>query len=1019
MGCNTEALATQVFFSATATVIGGGVWGPGGAGAAADGSLSVVTGNMMPDVDDAYWNKLPPGKHPGDVGDYFIGVVKLVSNATTGALSVSSWYQPSDTRAQNANDWDMGGSSPLIFDAVDAAGGHHEYLVTTGKDGSVYLLDNDALGGWSGSQDRVYQLFNAESKCGPAHYQSQRGIHFVYVIGGGPVGLASYRIDVPSSGSATFQLAWKANGGGIALGDIPGSPVVTSLPRQDAGAAVWIVNDTMSPPRLRAFDAISGAELYGSGTGSDALGDIPHFPPITAAGSSIFVGTQSAVACYTPYPVAHGDTMHPGETLGPGQSITSAGGWFQLILQTDGNLVLYALPGRVPLWASNTNGKPVGVCIMQADGNLVLYATSGEPVWASNTNGNPGSHLVMQDDGNAVIYRANNTSPWATNTVVPAGPTAQGNTMTAGEVLHPGQSIQSPGGRFELILQDDGNLVLYELPAKVPLWASNTAGKPVAVCTMQSDGNLVLYQAGSHSVWASNTNGNPGSHLAVQDDGNAVIYRTNNSSAWETNTVVPSGPTAQGSTMTAGQVLYPGQSLKSPGGRFELIMQGDGNLVLYEQPGNLVLWASNTAGKPVAVCTMQSDGNLVLYQAGPHSVWASNTNGNPGSHLAVQDDGNAVIYRTNNSSAWETNTVVPSGPTAQGSTMTAGQVLYPGQSLKSPGGRFELIMQGDGNLVLDEQPGNLVLWASNTAGKPVAVCTMQSDGNLVLYQAGPHSVWASNTNGNPNSHLAVQDDGNAVIYRTNNSSAWATNTVVPSGPTAQGSTMTAGQVLYPGQSLKSPGGRFELIMQGDGNLVLYEQPGNVPLWATGTKGKPVAVCTMQSDGNLVLYQAGPHSVWASNTNGNPGSHLAVQDDGNAVIYRANNTSPWATNTVVPSGPTAEGDTMTAGTMLYPGQSIKSGDGKFTLIMQADGNLVLYRAEGLSLWASGTKGKPVAVCAMQGDGNLVLYQAGPHSVWASNTNGNPGSRLVVQDDGNAVIYRANNTSPWATNTVQPS
>jgi hypothetical protein len=35
------------------------------------------------------------------------------------------------------------------------------------------------------------------------------------------------------------------------------------------------------------------------------------------------------------------------------------------------------------------------------------------------------------------------------------------------------------------------------------------------------------------------------------------------------------------------------------------------------------------------------------------------------------------------------------------------------------------------------------------------------------------------------------------------------------------------------------------------------------------------------------------------------------------------------------------------------------------------------------------------------------------VWASNTDGNPGARLVVQDDGNVVIYRTDGIARWAT------
>jgi hypothetical protein len=56
---------------------------------------------------------------------------------------------------------------------------------------------------------------------------------------------------------------------------------------------------------------------------------------------------------------------------------------------------------------------------------------------------------------------------------------------------------------------------------------------------------------------------------------------------------------------------------------------------------------------------------------------------------------------------------------------------------------------------------------------------MQTDGNLVVYDASGTAAWASNTAGNSGSWLNVQDDGNVVIYRTNGTAAWDTNTVQP------------------------------------------------------------------------------------------------------------------------------------------------------------------------------------------------------------------------------------------------
>ncbi|WP_442922085.1 hypothetical protein, partial [Microbispora sp. ATCC PTA-5024] len=104
--------------------------------------------------------------------------------------------------------------------------------------------------------------------------------------------------------------------------------------------------------------------------------------------------------------------------------------------------------------------------------------------------------------------------------------------------------------------------------------------------------------------------------------------------------------------------------------------------------------------------------------------------------------------------------------------------------------------------------------------------------------------------------------------------------------------------------------------------------------------------------------------------------------------------------------------MQPGEVLLPGQSISSGDGRYSFVYQGDGNLVLYGPGG-ALWDSKTGGTTAGVCVMQGDGNLVIYRPGGTPVWASGTSQDPGSRLVVQGDANVVIYRPDGTAAWST------
>ncbi|MCC7543335.1 hypothetical protein IT415_01340 [bacterium] len=115
-----------------------------------------------------------------------------------------------------------------------------------------------------------------------------------------------------------------------------------------------------------------------------------------------------------------GGQAPPSNSLGTNQSLSvnqilrSGDSRFALILQSDGNLVLYS-PNRA-LWASRTSGRSSSVLIMQSDGNLVAYDTQGRAYWASWTQGNPGSTLVVQDDGNLVIYSAQGRPLWYTRT---------------------------------------------------------------------------------------------------------------------------------------------------------------------------------------------------------------------------------------------------------------------------------------------------------------------------------------------------------------------------------------------------------------------------------------------------------------------------------------------------------------------------------------------------------------------------------------------------------------------------
>jgi hypothetical protein len=211
-----------------------------------------------------------------------------------------------------------------------------------------------------------------------------------------------------------------------------------------------------------------------------------------------------------------------------------------------------------------------------------------------------------------------------------------------------GDLIVSPSGQYEL--GHYGGSVVETMGVKRevvwgPMTAGSGGGAPVLV--MQDDGNLVLYstQNGSSlAVWQSGTAGHPGAFLAIQDDGNLVVYSAVGSALWQSATVSDHLNDPRGySTMVASAELLPSWYLTARSGTYRLVMQDDGNLVLYGAAGPR--WWSGTAGHPGAKFVSQTDGNHVVYAPSGQAIWQSGT-ARPGvwATLAVQDDGNLVAY---------------------------------------------------------------------------------------------------------------------------------------------------------------------------------------------------------------------------------------------------------------------------------------------------------------------------------------------------------------------------------------
>jgi hypothetical protein len=106
--------------------------------------------------------------------------------------------------------------------------------------------------------------------------------------------------------------------------------------------------------------------------------------------------------------------MNAGEILNRGDVLRSPNNLYRLVMQYDGNLVLYFFPGTnggaFSRWSSGSNPNGYYAAI-QYDGNLAVYTGSNTWAWQAGNGGKPTGNyqLVLEDDGH--LFIANPPTP--------------------------------------------------------------------------------------------------------------------------------------------------------------------------------------------------------------------------------------------------------------------------------------------------------------------------------------------------------------------------------------------------------------------------------------------------------------------------------------------------------------------------------------------------------------------------------------------------------------------------------
>jgi Legume lectin domain/Chitobiase/beta-hexosaminidase C-terminal domain len=293
---NAATLAQTSAWCGSPNGIGAGIW-MGGSGLAADtlnptgnspgGRLFVATGNGTFDT-------ATPRTNYGD------SLIRIHLN--NGVMTLADFFTPSNQSGLNSQDQDVASGGVLIL--PDQSGTHTHILVQVGKEGKIYVVDRENMGGFNASTDNNIQeiavvpgqTFPNSNSIGGLWGMPAYGNNAVYMWGRQDK-LRSFPVSAGRLPTSSAKNAPQTAG-------FPDpTPVITS--NGTASPIIWTIQADGAPNNmpaiLRAHDATNiSTTLYDStsNTARDNPGNAVKFTVPTVINGKVYVGTQAGVAVY-------------------------------------------------------------------------------------------------------------------------------------------------------------------------------------------------------------------------------------------------------------------------------------------------------------------------------------------------------------------------------------------------------------------------------------------------------------------------------------------------------------------------------------------------------------------------------------------------------------------------------------------------------------------------------------------------------------------------------------------------
>ncbi|KAI4184624.1 MAG: hypothetical protein L6R41_004620, partial [Letrouitia leprolyta] len=232
----------------------GGIWQSGMA-LATDGARRIfwVSGNGV-----GHENQGVPAS--GSSGCKTLGEVAAnLAVGDDGKLSLTDYFQPYDYQAMDGGDQDFGSGGIALLDPATFKGtGVSRVAVTSGKNGKIYILNANSLGGYRlgpGQTDGIIQTIvtNKAVFGGVGSYPLEGG--YIYST---PVGFPTYvyKLGFSGAGVPVFSQVGRtpeASAGRVGVG----IPVITTNGGKEGTAILWMCDPDAG---LRAWHAVPGPD---------------------------------------------------------------------------------------------------------------------------------------------------------------------------------------------------------------------------------------------------------------------------------------------------------------------------------------------------------------------------------------------------------------------------------------------------------------------------------------------------------------------------------------------------------------------------------------------------------------------------------------------------------------------------------------------------------------------------------------------------------------------------------------